>query len=191
MRGKAGVCSHHYHDKLRCHFNWSQSTTSTLLSKSVTGRYVKDRPHSRCPRMTIQQNDTFVVRQAQNTPFTTSLKTCEQLIANTHQHNHLHTANLKAYKLVGNLMLTRLTTNEDLLLQLQSEWANILQMKITKLVRSMITRMRECIAKHGGPIHYWHHTLSWLIFQHRVCVFNYVWHWAHMLNRYTTEIGVC
>jgi hypothetical protein len=46
------------------------------------------------------------------------------------------------------------TTKEDLLLELQIAWGNIPQRKITKLVRSMNPRVRECIANQGGPTHY-------------------------------------
>ena len=38
------------------------------------------------------------------------------------------------------------TPKEDILLQLQIEWGNIPQRKITKLVRSMNTRVCKCIA---------------------------------------------
>ena len=43
---------------------------------------------------------------------------------------------------------------EDLLLHLQVEWSNVTQRKITKLMRSMDSRVRTCIAAQGGPTHY-------------------------------------
>ena len=43
---------------------------------------------------------------------------------------------------------------EDVLLQLQIEWANIPQRKITTLMRSMNSRVHTCIAAQGGPTHY-------------------------------------
>ena len=45
-------------------------------------------------------------------------------------------------------------TKEELLLELQIPWHNIAQTKVRKLIRSMGSRVKECIASHGGPTHY-------------------------------------
>lgn len=45
-------------------------------------------------------------------------------------------------------------TVEELGLELQVEWDNIPQAKIRKLIRSMRSRIRECIRARGGPSRY-------------------------------------
>ena len=50
------------------------------------------------------------------------------------------------------------------LLKLKIECTNIPQMEINKLVRSVNTRVCECIANQGGPTHYWHYRLCWHFF---------------------------
>ena len=46
------------------------------------------------------------------------------------------------------------TTLDELLLELQIQWATISRTKIRKLIRSMRKRIRECITARGGPTHY-------------------------------------
>ena len=67
--------------QLKKHFNCGQSTITKLLAKARQEGYVKYRPRSGRPRATDQQDDALIVREAQNSPFTTAKKIREQLNA--------------------------------------------------------------------------------------------------------------
>ena len=127
--------------------------------------YVKDHPGSSRPHVTDANDDAYNINEIQDMPF----KNTRMLQGHPYTQPMLGISPdypesppcsqylMHAWDILG-WAVAEIDPSpaglEDLLLHLQIKWANIRQRKITKLMRSMNSRVHTCIAAQGGPTHY-------------------------------------